>query len=70
MRGGSSLRAVRREEVQVEIDGSAATGWKVGRGIDGITNLGVPRGTGPGGHKRRGLGAGRRGIASAWNSKA
>ena len=32
--------------------------------MDGITNLGVPRGTGPGGQRRRGLGAGRRGMVS------
>jgi len=42
-------------------------GWKVGRGMDGITNLGAPRGTGPGGLRRRGLGAGRRGMLSVYD---
>jgi hypothetical protein len=63
--GGSSLCVLRRVGVRVECDGRAEAGWKVGRGTEGITNLGVPRGTGPGGQRRRGLGAGRRGMASA-----
>jgi hypothetical protein len=37
--------------VQVEVDGRTEMGWKVGRGMDGITNLGAPRGTGPGGRE-------------------
>ena len=62
--GGRSLCVLRREEVQDEIGGRTVVGWKVGRGMDGITNLGAPRGTGPGGQRRRGLGAGRRGMLS------
>jgi len=64
MSGGRSLCVLLREEFQVEIDGRIEMGWKVGRGMDGITYLGVPRGTGPDGRRRRGLGAGRRGIMS------
>jgi len=68
--GGRSLCVIRREGIQAEVDGRMATGWKVGRGMDGITYLGVPRGTGPGGPRRRGLGAGRRGMVyvCAWNA--
>jgi len=65
--GGRSLCALRREGVKVKVGGKAETGWKVGRGMVGITNLGVPRETGPGGQRRRGLGAGRRGMVSVWN---
>jgi hypothetical protein len=65
--GGRSLSVLRREGIHVDVDGTTETGWKVGRGIDGITNLGAPRGTGPGGQRRRGLGAGRRGIMSVSN---
>ena len=35
--------------------------------MDGITNLGAPRGTGPDGRRRRGLGAGRRGMLSVYD---
>lgn len=45
--GGRPLSVLRQEEVQIEVDGRTEMGWKVGRGMDGITNLGVPRGTGP-----------------------
>lgn len=65
--GGRSLYVIRREGIHAEVDGRAEIGWKVGRGMDGITNLGVPRGTGPGGQRRRGVGAGRRGMVSGYN---
>lgn len=71
MTTGERSLYIRREEDHVEVDGRTEVGWKVGRGMVGIVNLGLPRGTGPGGERRRGLGAGRRGIMSVknWNTE-